>query len=506
MEAAAVREEALVTGTSRGRVLAALILALALGALDQTVVASSLPSIVRDIGGFSLFPWVFSGYVLAQAVTIPLYGRFADMIGRKPVLLYGMTVFLIGSALCGAAWSMPALIAFRVLQGLGAGAVQPVVLTLAGDLYSIEERARVQGYLSSVWAVSALAGPAIGGFLTQYASWRWIFYINVPVGLVAIAVITRELREVQLPPKHHRIDYPGAGLLAAGLGLLTYGLLNAGSRWGWTSATTTATLGAAVAILALFCLWENRAPEPILPLHALRNRGIVAACCAALMVGSLAIGIASFLPTYLQAVVGAPPAVAAFTFAAMSIGWPVASSLSGRLYLRIGFRNCALVGTCGCIAAGCLLLVLPTTQGAAVFVPASGLMGLGIGLVSAPMLIGAQSLVGRAQRGVVTGTVLFSRNLGMALGAAIYGSIATLVLRGRLESAGDAPGLPRSADSASRALLAHRHLSPGALELVRDALEASSKYVFAAMVAVACLGLLALLASPRRPTPVEEGA
>jgi EmrB/QacA subfamily drug resistance transporter len=476
VEAAVAEARDAPVGGSRHRVVAALMLALALGALDQTVVATSLPSVVRELGGYSLYTWVFSGYVLAQAVTIPIYGRLADTIGRKPVLLFGMAVFLVGSACCGAAWSMPALIAFRVLQGLGAGAIQPTVMTLAGDLFSLEERARVQGYLSSVFGISSLVGPVVGGLITGYASWRWVFFVNLPVGFAAIAVIGREVHEARMEKRAHRIDYGGAALLAAGLGLLVFVLLRAGSSWGWESARSLLTLAASLVILALFWRREQVVSEPILPTRIFHNPGITASCRAALMVGALAVGVAAFVPTFLQVVVGASPITAGLTFAAMSIGWPLASSQSGRLYLRIGFRDTALIGTSGCILAAVLLLILPSDRSPAVFVPATFLMGLGIGLTSAPMLIGAQSLVGHGARGAVTGAVMFCRSLGTMLGAAVYGSIAVATV-GRVVEPGATPP-PQALDSATR-------------------------HVFAALVVVACLGLVSLLFAPRRATPLD---
>src|SRR4051794_3868905 len=220
--------------SERGPVLAALMLSTGLVALDSTIIATAVPSVVSDLGGFSQFPWLFSIYLLTQAVTVPLYGRFADVVGRRPVMFFGIGVFLLGSVLCGVAWSMPALIAFRAVQGIGAGAVQPMSMTMVGDMYTVEERARVQGYLASVWGIAAVVGPTLGGLFSQYLSWRWIFFVNIPLGAVAIWALARNFAE-RVARRTHQIDYAGAALLTGGCSLVILDLLEGGVAWGWTS-------------------------------------------------------------------------------------------------------------------------------------------------------------------------------------------------------------------------------------------------------------------------------
>src|SRR3954452_11621576 len=227
--------------SERGPLLGALMLSTALVALDSTIIATAVPSIVRDLGGFSQFPWLFSIYLLAQAVSTPIYGRLSDVLGRKPVMLTGITVFLIGSILCGLAWSMPALILFRAVQGLGAGAVLPMSNTIAGDVYSLAERAKVQGYLASVWGISAVVGPTLGGVFSEYVSWRWIFWINIPLALVAVLVLQRTFRE-QVHRQRGAIDIPGAALLSSGCALLILGLLEGGEAWAWSSVPSVLAL------------------------------------------------------------------------------------------------------------------------------------------------------------------------------------------------------------------------------------------------------------------------
>ena len=482
----------------RGRVLVGLMLTTGLSAMDTTIVATAVPSIVHDLGGFSLFTWVFAVYLLAQTVTIPVYGKLADLYGRKPVLQVGTLIFLLGSVLSGLSWGMGALIAFRGLQGLGAGAIQATTLTLAGDLYSVEERGRIDGWLSSVWGISAVVGPTIGGALVEYASWRWIFYLNVPIGVAALAMIGRHLHE-RVAKKRHRIDVLGALLLVAAAGSLCLGLIEGGVRWEWRSWQTLAAFGGSALAFVAFAWQESRAKEPMLPLWVFRRRLLAGANLASAVVGLVTIGLSTFLPTYAQGVMGAGPIVAGFVLAAMSVSWPFASAFSNRLYLRIGFRDTALIGTAFAIAAGVLLTSLRPS--APVWTAAMGslLAGAGLGLLSTPIIVGIQSVVGWNRRGVVTGANMFTRYLGQAVGAAAYGGIANVALEGWLRKAPPTLGakLPRTIDAAGKVLGQGHAVSGPIAEYVRQGLFLATRHVFFALVAVAAFGTLVLLLTPR---------
>src|SRR4051795_9974181 len=349
--------------SERGPVLIAVMLATGLVAIDSTIIATAVPSIVDSVGGFSEFPWLFSIYLLAQAVTVPVYGQLAALFGRKPVILVGIGLFLLGSVLCGAAWSMGALIAFRAVQGLGAGAVQPISMTIVGDLYSLEERAKVQGYIASVWAVSAVVGPTLGGVFSEYVSWRWIFFVNIPLCLLAGAMIARRFTE-RVERGRPRIDYAGAALLTAGLTLLVLGLLEGGQAWAWWSMPSIAVLAGGAAMLGVFVLVERRAADPVVPLALLRVRLIVTTSLVAVCVGAVLLGLTSYVPTYVQVALGTGPLVAGFALAALTLGWPLAASQSGRLYLRLGMRVTALIG--GVIVLLGTLLLLQLDQGSSV--------------------------------------------------------------------------------------------------------------------------------------------
>src|SRR5699024_6677746 len=270
-------------------ILAGLMATMMLAAMDITIVATAVPQIVADLGGFSLFTWVFSIYLLTQTVTIPIYGKLADLHGRKPVLIGGVLIFLAGSAACAFAWNMVALIVFRGLQGLGAGSIMATVNTLAADLYTLRERARIQGWLSSVWAVSAIVGPTLGGTFAEYVSWHWIFLVNLPVGAAAIALIGTLLHE-QVERQSHRLDLAGSALVLLTVGLLIFGFMQGGRVWPWLSPASLAIFAAAVALTIVTLLVERRAAEPIMPGWLWRDRALAGSCLAMVGLGGALMG------------------------------------------------------------------------------------------------------------------------------------------------------------------------------------------------------------------------
>jgi EmrB/QacA subfamily drug resistance transporter len=457
--------------SERGPVLLALMMSIGLVALDSTIIATAVPSIVDDLGGFAHFPWLFSIYLLTQAVTVPIYGKLADLVGRRPVMFFGIGVFLLGSVLCGIAWSMPALIVARAVQGVGAGAVQPMSMTVVGDLYSVEERARVQGYIASVWGISSVLGPALGGLFSQYLSWRWIFFVNLPLGALAAWNLVRHFHE-KVERRPHRIDYTGAGLLMTGCSLLILGLLEGGVSWAWDSPASAFVLGAGSVAVIAFLLVERRAAEPVLPLWVFQRRTLVGGNLAALSVGALLIGLSSYVPTYVQDVLGTGAVVAGFTVAALTMGWPIAAGYSGRLYMRIGFRDTALIGSAIIITSAVMCTQLTARSAVWQVAAACAVMGVGLGLSSSPTVVAVQSVVGWERRGVVTATNMFCRSIGSAVGAAVFGAIANATLGSQV----DDPS--------------------------RSTLFAATHNVFLGLVVAGVLGLGALLIMPRRTEPL----
>jgi MFS family permease len=304
-------------------------------------------------------------------------------------------------------------------------------MTIVGDIYSLQERAKVQGYIASVWAVSSVVGPTLGGVFVDYLSWRWIFFVNLPIGALAAVVLVRRFSE-NVERRAHRIDYLGATLLATGGTLLLLGLLEGGQRWAWDSGTSLLLFGLGLAALMGFVLVERRAAEPVLPLWVLGNRTLVAANLAALVVGVLTLGLTSYVPVFAQGVLGHGAVVGGLALAAMTLGWPVAASISGRFYLTIGFRLTLLMG--GLFAVAGASLLLPVDGGSSIWALAIPcfVMGLGFGFVASPSVIAAQSTVSWQHRGVVTGANMFARSIGSALGVAAFGAIANGVVRERL--------------------------------------------------------------------------
>ncbi len=495
MTAAAPSRSAVGLRSERGPVLGAIMLCSALVALDSTIIATAVPTIVDDLGGFSQFPWLFSIYLLAQAVTIPIYSKLADVVGRKPMITFGVVVFVLASVLCGLAWSMPSLIAFRALQGIGAGAIQPIGLTMIGDLYTLEERSRVQGYIAAVWGLSAVTGPAIGGLLSEYSSWRWIFLINLPLGALALVTLRRRFTE-QVERREHSIDYKGAALLTTGCSLLILGLLESGHAWAWRSPTTAVVLGTAVLLLVAFRHVESRVAEPVLPLWVFRRRVLVSGNLVSLGVGALIVGLSSYIPAYVQGVLGTGPIEAGFALAALTMGWPIAASLSGRLYLRIGFRDTALIGISIAIVGSLLTARLAAGSPVSAVVLAMFVTGFGMGLSASPAVVAVQSVVSWERRGVVTGTTMFSRSMGSALGAAVFGAIANATLASRFAHppVGLEGSLPDGVDDTTRALAAG---GPGA-DFARDSLYAASHHVFIAVAVTTVLIGVAISCMPRR--------
>jgi len=421
--------------SERGPILLSLMLATALVALDSTIIATAVPSIVSGIGGFSEFPWLFSIYLLAQAVTVPIYGKLNDLFGRKPVILYGIGVFLVGSVLCGFAWNMTVLIVFRLVQGLGAGAIQPTSITIVGDLYTVEERAKVQGYIASVWGMASVIGPTLGGVFSEYISWRWIFFVNIPLCLIAAGMLIRSFHE-KIERRRPDIDYRGAATLTIGCSALILGVLEGGQSWAWLSLPGLGVPAIGLLLIVAFVLIERRVNAPVLPLWVFSRRLLLTSSLASAGVGAMVLGLTSYVPTYVQDVLGHGPLVAGLALATLTLGWPVSASQAGRIYLRIGFRKCALIGCVPILVGTALLLTLNGQSNVGQVAVFCFIIGLGMGLVAAPTLIAAQASVGWSERGVVTGNNLFCRSLGSALGVAVFGAIANATLdhgRGRSE-------------------------------------------------------------------------
>jgi EmrB/QacA subfamily drug resistance transporter len=392
-----------------------------------------VPSVVSDLGGFTSFPWLFSIYLLAQAISVPVYGKLADLYGREPVMLLGVGLFVLGSLLCGFAWGMTALIVFRLIQGLGAGAIAPTGMTILGDIYSMQERAVVQGYVASVWAIAALIGPTLGGVFSDTIGWRWIFFVNLPLGAAAGWVLWSRFEE-KVERRKHQIDYLGSTLLGVGGTLLLLALLEGGVQWAWDSAVSIALFAAAAVLLVSFVLVERRAREPVLPLWVFRMRVLNVTNAGSLVVGVLLMGLSSYVPLFSQRVLGTGALVAGLALAAMTVGWPIAASTAGRLYLTVGFRATLSLGAFIALGGALILLTVDGSSSVYHLALACFVMGLGFGYVASPGVVAAQSAVSWSSRGVATGANMFSRSVGSAVGVAVFGAVVNSYVSSRLNS------------------------------------------------------------------------
>ncbi len=474
--------------------MVALMLSIMLAAMDVTIVSTVIPEIVTDLGGFKKFSWVFSGYLLMQTATIPLYGKLADLYGRKLILVTGIIIFLVGSAASAASWNIESLIAFRGLQGLGAGSIMATVNTVAGDIYSVEERATIQGWLSSMWGISAIIGPALGGALAEYANWRWIFLINIPIGAISVTLLALYLKE-NISGEKSKIDYAGASLIFVGLCFLVVFLLNGGQNWPWLSLWSLGLL-AMVALLVWFIIKvERTAASPIMPGWLWTNKTFLGSNLSMVGLGIIMMGPQTYLPTFTQASLGFGIILSGFILASVSIGWPTASALSGKLYMRIGFRNTSLIGTSIAFFAIIGFLFIPWPQPVYLLVLCQVALGAGFGLLSTPMLVGVQSIVGWEQRGVVTGASQFGRNLGQTLGAAIFGAIFNSSFAHQLSKA--TIELPKNSGDILQILKAP-DISKEAKLFLQQAINTANHHIYYGMALLAILTFVAVWIVPQK--------
>lgn len=408
---------------AKRRVLLAVMLAIFLAAIESTVVALAMPTVVASLGGIRFYSWVFSGYLLTQTVSMPLWGRFSDLYGRRPVYLAGLATFLVGSALSGAAQDMAQLIAFRMLQGLGAGSLMTLGYTIIGEIFGLERRAKLQGYLSGVWGVASMVGPPLGGLLTDHVSWRSVFYMNVPFGAVAMALVATALRSEARPVRRPTIDWPGAACFTTGIVLVMLALLEAGREAAWSGAGVLTPLAGGGVALAAFVAVERRAAEPIVPLGLFASRMVVAAVLTRSLAAMAMFGALAFVPLFVQAVTGASATRSGAVLAPFVLGWVALSATSARLVLRVGYRSVVVAGA-ACLTGAFLLLARWDAGLSLVGAMRDVLLaGVGMGLVIVPMLIAVQSAVPRSNLGVATSVIQFFMSIGGAVGVSVMGTV-----------------------------------------------------------------------------------
>ena len=414
--------------STRVWLLTAAVICQFMAAIEGTVIATAMPTIVSQLGDFHLFSWVFGTYFLTQAVTIPLSGRFADLFGRKPVLFFGLGLFLAGSTLCGFAPNMVFLIVCRIAQGIGAGAMLPGAQTLISDIYPPEIRAKIQGYLSGIWASAAVGGPLLGAVLVSALSWRWVFWVNVPLGIAAFAIIATTLQE-RYERRIHQIDYRGAALMMLGIGLLMFTLIQATTLG---LSLFLPLLGAVAVLLILLFFQERRAPEPIIPLRLWRNPIVAVSTLACVTVGATTVASSAFLPAYIQGVMGYSPMIAGYVVSVTSVTWMFGSAAGSKIMLRFSYRLATVIGSCIVMVGALILIALNPDRGPLWAGTGTALVGLGMGLFQNTYFVAAQASVDRDQRGMATASTLFARILGQTVGTALFGGIVNLGLADRI--------------------------------------------------------------------------
>ncbi len=474
---------------SRVRVIfAGLMMVVLLAALDQTIVATALPTIVGDLGGLDRLAWVISAFLLAQTAVTPIYGKLGDLYGRKRVLQSAVILFLVGSALCGLANGMSELIAFRAVQGLGAGGLIVLAQSVIGDVVTPRERGKYQGLFGAVFGVASVAGPLLGGVIVQTVSWRWIFYVNLPIGLVALAVLGATLPSTG-GRERPAIDYLGAGLLASGLSAIVLVTSLGGTTWAWGSAQVILLGALGVALLALFLAAERRAREPVLPLALLRDRVFAVAGSLSLIVGFALFGTLTFLPLYFQTVASATPTGAGLRLIPLMLGVLTMSIFSGQVISRTGrYRAFPIAGT-AVMAVGLLLLsrldVGTSTAASALYLL---VLGLGLGSVMQVLVLVVQNAVDYKVLGAATSGVTMFRGLGGSLGAAVFGTIFSTRLKSELTHVLSGP-LGRQVAAGGRLTGAQvARLPPGTRAPYEHAYVHALSPVFVAAAGVALVG------------------
>lgn len=459
-------------------------------AIEATIVSTAMPQIAAQLGQINLYSWVFSSFLLTQTATTVVFGKLADIYGRKPMMLIGIALFLFASVLAGFAWSMPSMIAFRLLQGIGAGAVQPVAMTVVADLFPGKQRGKVQGYLASVWALSAVVGPLLGSLIIHNLPWAWVFWINVPVGLLAALGFVLFLHE-EKRARAVSIDILGASLFAVSISALMIGLTEMETT---ISGSAIVALAISIAALVAFIWQERRADAPMVAPDLWLKPPIAFSNVAVFFASMSIMGLTTFLPMYVQTVLNGSPLVAGFALTMLLLGWPCGATIASRQFVRFGLRTIMIAGSV-CIPAGTGLLVLLTPSSSAVLAGAGSLiMGFGMGLLNISALILTQDSVSWSERGSATASNVFSRNLGSTLGAAVLGAVLTY---GLAHSTNGQQITPEQL----RGLLNGTVMADG--EAIRLALQHALHSTFVAMLLIAALIVPVCLLVPRRE-PIHD--
>ncbi len=480
---------------SRNRIIivtAGIMLSLFLASMESTVVATAMPTIVGQLGGLEHYSWVFSAFMLASTTAVPLYGKLSDIYGRRNLYVIAMALFLIGSVLCGWAANMTQLIWARALQGIGAGGIIPLAFILIGEMFSLEQRAKMQGFFSGVWGVSSIAGPLLGGFLVDKLSWHWIFYINVIPGLIAAALVVFGWRDHPRSLVRPAVDYAGAALLTVSVIALLLGLMEFGSSTSWI------LLAAALALFILLLWVESRAADPILPIPLFSDALFSTATAHGLFTGCAIFGSLSFIPLFVQAVLGTSATQAGITITPMLLGWVTASIIGTRMMLRVGYRKLGLGGTALFVVGAFLMTLVGVNSSQIAMMMFVTMMGVGMGLSIPAFFIAVQTSVGKHYLGTATSTLQFSRSIGGTLGVSVMGAALSMRLASDFRASGLDPELVKQ-------LLEPLPGSQIVVDVgVRAAMANGIHLVFVIAFIAGVLGLAAAFFAPRKELKERE--
>lgn len=492
----------------RWAVTAGVMVGMFIAALEATVVGTAMPTVIASLGGLNHYSWVFSAYLVTSTVTVPVWGKLSDLYGRRVLYQIGIAIFLLGSILSGLSGSMMQLIVFRAIQGLGAGALVPLGMTIIGDIFTLEERAKMQAYFSGVWGLSSIIGPVIGGFITDQISWRWVFYINVPIGIIAALIIGFALKEPKLTEKPN-VDYAGAGLLMLAISLLMLALVE-GSASIATLLTTQNILliGSSIVLLLIFVKVEKSATDPIIPFELFKNRTISVSVTAGFLAGVAMFGAISFVPLFAQGALGATATEAGSLLTPLMLSWVAMSIIGGRVLLKVGYKKLALAGFT-VLTIGFVLIANFERETARVWLYVYlACIGAGLGMTMLTLLIAVQESVSRKKLGVATSLSQFSRAIGGAFGVAIMGAFLTVGLANQLNAVAETNPNITPAQAAQYASNPNAVIDPQAkakipaetLEVLQEAMAVSIHKVFRVG---AVLSLLALLVTFLLPEEID---
>jgi len=489
-------------------IMSGLMLGMLLAALDQTIVATALPTIVGDLGGLNHLSWVVTAYLVASTVTTPLYGKFSDIYGRKRTFQFAIVVFLFGSALAGLSQSMIELIAFRGLQGIGAGGLMTLAMTIIGDVVPPRQRGRYQGYMGAVFALASVIGPLLGGFFVDQLSWRWVFYVNIPVGAVAL-VVTSIVLDLPYTRMVHRIDYAGTVLLVSAVGSILLTVTWGGTQYAWGSPIIIALSVVGAILLVAFVAVERRAAEPVLPLHLFRNRVFAVSTATMFIVGLAMFGGIIYLPLFLQVVGGKRATGAGLLLLPLILGIVFTSIVSGRVISRTGrYKAFPVVG----MLVMSLGLYLLSTMGPTTTEVSAGVymvvLGLGLGMVMQVLVLAVQNAVERRGLGTATGAATFLRSMGGSFGVALFGAVLSNRLATNLANMLPGGHLPAGVSESTlrgspKVILS---LPPGVRGIVIDAFARSIDTVFLAAVPIALAGFALTLLLRELPLRTTQDA